>query len=119
VTTAQALSVAARNEVLLRVCQAYLDLLRGDARRAVAAKNRDEAAELARLTAVYTQRGQGRPIETLDSFNQLLTARQELVRALTEFNAAQFRLYAAVGSSPPAVPVVGAGAAPPMPPPKK
>ena len=63
--------------------------------------------------------GQGRPIEALDSFNQLLTARQELVQAVIEFDTAQFQLYVAVGSSPPSVPVVGPEAVPPMLPPKK
>jgi outer membrane protein TolC len=72
-----------------------------------------------KLETERIQMGQGRPIEVLDSFNQLLTARQELVRAVIEFNTAQFRLYVAVGSSPPSVPVVGPEVVPPMVPPKK
>ncbi|MBN9121731.1 MAG: TolC family protein, partial [Planctomycetes bacterium] len=48
--------------------------------------------------------GQGRPIEALDSFQQLLDARRELVRAVIDFNVAQFRLYVAVGSNPLAAP---------------
>jgi len=42
----------------------------------------------------------GRPIETLDSFRQLLEARQELIRAAIAFDVAQFRLFVAVGSDP-------------------
>lgn len=46
------------------------------------------------------QGGLGRPIEILDSFQQLLDARQELVRAVVAFDIAQFRLFVAVGSTP-------------------
>jgi outer membrane protein TolC len=60
VRTAQASSEAVRNNVLLRVCLSYMDLLRNDGRRAIATKNRSEAAEIARLTAVYAEKGQGR-----------------------------------------------------------
>jgi outer membrane protein TolC len=50
--------------------------------------------------------GQGRPIETLDSLRQLIDSRQDLVRAITAYNVAQFRLYAAVGSDPRTSPTV-------------
>ncbi len=60
VVTARAAADAVRNDVLLRVCLAYLDLVRGNARVAIAARNRDEAAEVARLTAEYAKAGQGR-----------------------------------------------------------
>jgi outer membrane protein TolC len=42
----------------------------------------------------------GRPFETIDSFRLLLAARQEAVRAVIEHNAAQYRLWVAVGFSP-------------------
>jgi hypothetical protein len=58
--------------------------------------------------------GVGRPIETLDSFNQLLDARQELVRAVVAFDIAQFRLFVAAGSNP----LAGTHAATPPGPPK-
>lgn len=77
VRTAQAETVAVRNETLLRVCSAYLELLRGDGRRAIAAKNREQAAEVARLTAVYAQRGQGRKAEA-----DTLTATARLAQLL-------------------------------------
>lgn len=44
--------------------------------------------------------GFGRPIETLDSFRQLLDARQEVIRAKIAFDIAQFRLFVAVGKTP-------------------
>jgi outer membrane protein TolC len=43
----------------------------------------------------------GRAIEVLDNLELLTQARLELIRALTEFNQAQFRLYVALGSPPP------------------
>ena len=42
----------------------------------------------------------GRPIELLDSVNQLTAARQDLIRTLVEFNQAQFRLFVALGKPP-------------------
>jgi hypothetical protein len=41
-----------------------------------------------------------RPIELLDSFDEVLTARQDLVAAITRLDVAQFRLFVAVGRSP-------------------
>jgi outer membrane protein TolC len=63
VVTARAAEIAVRNDVLLRVCQAYLDLLRSEGRRAIARKNREEAAVVAQLTYDYAQTGQGRPAD--------------------------------------------------------
>ncbi|QEG25509.1 Outer membrane efflux protein [Gemmata obscuriglobus] len=42
----------------------------------------------------------GRPLELIDSFRQLLESRQELLRATVAFNAAQFRLWVAIGNAP-------------------
>jgi outer membrane protein TolC len=44
--------------------------------------------------------GFGRPTEALDSFRQLLEARQEAIRAVIAFDTAQFRLFVAVGNTP-------------------
>jgi outer membrane protein TolC len=46
------------------------------------------------------KQGQGRPIEALDSFHQLLDSRQELLRAVIAFDVAQFQLFVALGSNP-------------------
>jgi outer membrane protein TolC len=51
---------AARNDVLLRVAAGYLELMRGEGRLAVAIKNREEAVEVARITADFAKTGQGR-----------------------------------------------------------
>ena len=62
------------------------------------------AEEGFRLESERIRQGLGRPIETLDSFRQLLDSRQELVRAVVAFDVAQFRLFVAVGSNPLAAP---------------
>ena len=51
------------------------------------------------------QQAEGLPLELLDSSRSLLDSRLELVRAITEYNLAQFRLLAAVGTSPDSVPL--------------
>lgn len=56
--------------------------------------------DLQRVKGGGIGRNAPRPIELLDSFNDLLNARQELVTAITRFDIAQFRLFVAVGSNP-------------------
>ncbi len=51
--------------------------------------------EMARI-----KQGEGRPLEVLDSVRQFAEARLELIRSVTEFNTAQFRLFVALGCSP-------------------
>ena len=92
VTTAQAVANAVRNDILLRVCMAYLDLLRGDGRRAIAAKNRTEAAEIARLTAVYARTGQGRKADADRSAVELSKRDAELTQAEADTLTASARL---------------------------
>lgn len=58
------------------------------------------AEEGYKLESQRIREGFGRPIEALDSFRQLLEARQETLRAVIAFNAAQFRLFVAVGNTP-------------------
>lgn len=53
-------SQAVRNQVLKMVALAYVELLRSSGRRAIAIKIRDDAAEVARLTAAYARTGEGR-----------------------------------------------------------
>ena len=62
---------------------------------ALAAAEDGFALEMERIKQV-----QGRPIEELDSFRQLLESRQEALRAVVAFNVAQFRLFVAVGNTP-------------------
>ncbi len=53
-------TVAERNQVLLRVCEAYCELIRAEGLRAVRLQVVEQAAEVARITAEYARTGQGR-----------------------------------------------------------
>ena len=53
-------TAATSNEMLLQVAVAYLELLRAEQARAIALQIREEAKEVARLTAAFAETGQGR-----------------------------------------------------------
>lgn len=53
-------SIAERNQVFLRVCLAYCELIRAEGKHAIALQVRDKAANVARITAQYARTGQGR-----------------------------------------------------------
>ncbi|MDB5313875.1 MAG: Outer rane efflux protein [Gemmataceae bacterium] len=98
--TAHAAADATRNDVLLRVCLAYLDLLRADGRRAIAARNRDQAAEVARLTAEFSNAGQGRKADADRAAVELRRRDGELVQAEADTLAASARLCQLVNLDP-------------------
>ncbi len=89
-------SLAVRNQVFLRVALAYCELIRGEGIRAVSLQARDEAREVARLTADYAATGQGRQAdadraatelarregEVLASEGLILSASAELCRVI-------------------------------------
>jgi outer membrane protein TolC len=89
-------SQAVRNDVLLRVALAYLDLLRAEGRRAVAAQNRADARELARVLVAFAKVGEERPADAdraatdfeqrnadvLEAENQVLAASARLAQLL-------------------------------------
>jgi outer membrane protein TolC len=106
------------NQVRREVSVALADA-RASARQIEVSQTAVVAAERGfKLEKERTILGQGRPIETLDSFQQLLDARRELVQAITDFNAAQFRLFVAIGSNPLAAPPAEAVIRPMPAPPK-
>ncbi len=96
VRRADADSAAVRNDVLLRVASAYVDLLRAEGALAITVKNRSEAREIARITADYARTGQGRKADAdraatelsrqddqvLDVQGQVLTASATLAQLL-------------------------------------
>jgi len=69
------------NDTLLRVCLAYTDLLRADARLAIAGQNRTEAAELVRITEAYAKAGQGRKADADRATVELRKRDAELTQA--------------------------------------
>jgi outer membrane protein TolC len=81
-----------RNDVLLRVVLGYLDLLRAEGRRAVAATNRAEGAELARLTDAYARAGQGRKADADRAAVELRRRDADLTQAEADALSASARL---------------------------
>jgi outer membrane protein TolC len=92
VTTASAAADAVRNDVLLRVYLSYLDLLRADGRRAIATRNRTEAAELARVTDVYAKAGRGRRADADRAAVELRRRDADLTQAEADTLVASTRL---------------------------
>jgi outer membrane protein TolC len=88
------------NQVRREVAEAAADARAAAEQSATAAAALADAEEGFRLEAERIRQGQGRPIEALDSFRQLLESRQELLRATVAFSAAQFRLFVALGRAP-------------------
>ena len=92
VATAEAAADAVRNEVLLRVCRTYLELLRGEGRRAIAVNNRSQAAEIVRLTEAYARTGQGRKADADRAAVELKRRDAELTQAEADLLVASARL---------------------------
>jgi outer membrane protein TolC len=93
-------SQAVRNQVLLRVAQAYLDLLLGEGRRAVAAKTRTEAGEVARITANFAKAGQGRQSDADRAAAEFEQRTNDLVQAESDLVTASARLCQVLGLDP-------------------
>jgi outer membrane protein TolC len=85
-------SDAVRNDVLLRVASAYLNLLRADAGRAIALQTREEAREVARVTANYARLGEGRQADADRAATELQQREVDVVQAEGEMLAASARL---------------------------
>ena len=85
-------SRTAENNILLRVCLAYTDLLRAEARRSIASQNRTEAADLARLTDAYAKAGQGRKADADRANVELRKREAELTQSEADTLTASARL---------------------------
>ena len=85
-------SDAVRNEMLLRVALAYLELLRAEGRRALAVQIRAEAREVARVTVNYARTGQGRAADADRALTELETRNADFLRAEEEVLRASARL---------------------------
>ena len=100
VTTAHAVADAVRNDVLLRVYSAYLDLLRAEGRRAIAVKNRTEGAELARVTDAYAKAGQGRKADADRAAVELRRRDADLTQSEADILTASARLCQLLNLNP-------------------
>src|SRR5947209_3844111 len=85
-------SDAVRNEMLLRVVTAYLELLRATGRRAVVSQNRAAAAEMARVTDNFAKAGEGRQSDADRADTELQLVNDELIRSDAEIEVASARL---------------------------
>jgi outer membrane protein TolC len=74
-------SQATRQDVLLRVAVAYNELARSEAARSIAIVSRDDARELARITAAYLKTGQGRKPDADRSATELARREARLIEA--------------------------------------
>jgi outer membrane protein TolC len=74
-------SAAEQNQVLLRAAEAYCELLRAEGHRAIAEQIRDQAEEVARITAAYARTGEGRQADADRAATELARRRAELRRA--------------------------------------
>src|SRR6516164_1040054 len=93
-------SDAVRNDTLLRVALGYLELLRAEGRRAIAAKNRVDAREVARVTAAYAKTGQGREADADRTATELDQRNNELLQAENELLSASASLSQLLSLNP-------------------
>ncbi len=77
-------SRAQQNEMLRRVADAYVELLRAEGRRAVALRTRDEARAVNVLTRGWAKAGAGREADVERTTGELV--RREIALAQTEFD---------------------------------
>jgi outer membrane protein TolC len=85
-------SVAVRNDVLLRVADGYMELLRAEGRRAIALQTREEARQVARITATFAVFGQGREADANRAATELETRDADVLNAEGEVLTTSARL---------------------------
>jgi outer membrane protein TolC len=85
-------SLAVRNEAFRRVAIAYTNLLRTEGRRSIALQTRDEANEVARLTAIFAKAGQGAQADADRAANELQRRNSVLAQADAEVLISSARL---------------------------
>ncbi len=92
VRRAQFQSQAVRNETLKKVALAYVELLRNAGRRAIAIKIRDDASEIARLTAAFARTGEGRQADADRAATELAKREMDVTVADGELALASAQL---------------------------
>lgn len=88
----QANADATVNDYLLQAAQAYLELLRAEQERAIAAEIRDLAAKLANVTESYAQTGEGLAADFDRASTELAIRRNDVLRAEESVRVASSRL---------------------------
>lgn len=90
-------SEAQRNEVLLQVVTAYLNLLEANGARSIRYAIRESSAEVARVTEAFAKTGQGRPADAERAAAELLNRDSELLEADGQADRASAMLARVVG----------------------
>jgi outer membrane protein TolC len=93
-------TLATRNDMLLRVTVAYLELLRAEELRLIAMGIRDDAREVARVTANYAASGQGRRADANRAATELRQRQSEVLRLEAEVLVVAARLAALLNLNP-------------------
>lgn len=83
---------AVRNQILMNVSVAYVDLVGAQAQRSLAVQSRKEAHEFALITAAYAKTGQGLPADAERAATELELREADLVRAEAEVAVASAHL---------------------------
>ncbi len=96
----EATNLAVRNQILLRVAEAYMELVRVQGRRVITIRNREQAHEIARLTAVQARTGAGRQPDADRAAAELARRIEAVVAAEGEMISASARLAALLNLPP-------------------
>jgi outer membrane protein TolC len=100
VRQAELAEVAVLDDIGREVAEAQAQILAARQRMDAAGRELLAAQEGFQEELTRTRNLAGRPIEVLNSLNQLRTARQAVIQATIDYNQAQFRLYVALGQPP-------------------
>jgi outer membrane protein TolC len=93
-------SAAVRNDVLVRVADSYFGLVQAEGRLAIALKNRDEAAEVARITANFAKTGQGKQADADRAATELEQKVTDILEAEGQVQTASARLTQVLSVDP-------------------
>jgi outer membrane protein TolC len=74
-------SLAVRNQIFLQVANGYMELLRAEAHRAIALRNREDAHDIARLMLASARRGRGRDADSNRANSEYLLRINDVVEA--------------------------------------
>ncbi len=93
-------SDAVRNDMLLRVASAYLEVLRASGRQAIARQIRADAAEVAKVTATFVEGKVGRKADADRAATEHEQRKSELLQADADVVLASVRLGQLLGLDP-------------------
>lgn len=115
VAKAEAASRTIENNTLLRVSLAYSDLLQAEVKLAILLQNKNDAAELARITEAYAQSGQGRKADADRAQVELRKRESEAAQGEADITTSSARLARLLNLDPAVKLVCVEGSAVPSP----